>query len=291
MADASILIAEDDLFLQQIYVKSLKEAGYAVTVVPDGRQALDKLAQGGWDLLLLDLKLPELSGIEVLEEMRKNATLKDVPVLVLTNFAEDEYGEKCRQLGVEGFFTKSNLSFEMILANIRKILSGKLGGAKAKAVATPAEPAAPKPAPAPDAPADGKEPTKILVVEDDPFLLQIYKQNLQERHYDVVGVTTGREALQRLSSEGGWRMILLDLLMPEMDGFSVLEELRARGISQNVPVMVLTNLSQENDQKKALEMGAVDFAIKSELSFDEIVARVENVLKKKGGKPPAPARS
>lgn len=288
MVNHHILIAEDDLFLQQIYRASLEKLGYTVGVAANGRETLGKLAEGGWDLVLLDLNMPEVTGFDVLESMKRDGTIETIPVIVLTNFSEEEHGKRCLQIGAKAYYTKSNLSFEDILMQVKKLLKDRVVSepkqapvaASAKA-ATPdsakAAPPAPAASPAPSASAGKK---RVLVVEDDPFLSEIYKQNMEERGYDVSAAQSGRAALDILVKDAQWNIVLLDLLMPEMDGFTVLENLKAQGLSAKIPVMVLTNLSQENDQKKALELGAADFAIKSELSFDEIVARVESVMKK-----------
>ncbi len=269
MAKPVILIAEDDLFLHQIYRHSLEAAGYTVEIALNGKELLAKLDATKIDLLLLDLNMPEVSGTEVLEKLNADGRIKTLPVIVLTNYSEDEYVKKSMELGVKAFFTKSNLSFDTILERIRVLLKIRTDA--------PNQQSAPAAA-AGDAKASGTP--RVLVVEDDPFLLEIYKQNLKERGYDVSSATGGKEALDLLSRDKNWNVMLLDLLMPEVDGFTVLERLKEKGMAGVIPTIVLTNLSQESDQKKALELGAVDFAVKSELSFDEIVARVEGAMKK-----------
>lgn len=269
MAKPVILIAEDDLFLEQIYRRSLEAAGYDVLFAVSGREVLEKLASSRVDLLLLDLNMADVTGIQVLETMRADKKLAALPVIVLTNYSEEEYGQKCKDLGVKAFFTKSNLSFDMILDRIKNILRSKSDGSDAAKPVKVAKPVT-----------EASGAARVLVIEDDPFLLEIYKQNLKERGYDVSSAMGGREALEMISEDQNWNVILLDLLMPEIDGFTVLERLKEKGLLPGLPVIVLTNLSQESDQKKALELGAIDFAVKSELSFDEIVAHVEDALKK-----------
>jgi DNA-binding response OmpR family regulator len=263
-----ILIAEDDLFLQQIYQRSLTEAGYEVDLASDGKQALEKLKADHIDLVLIDLKMPVMSGEELILSLKKDPSLSSLPFMVLTNTGEDEITEKCKEWGAKGCFTKSNLSFEEIIERIRSIIGeGNVVVKESKKQLNTTQ---------------EKEPSstrRVLVVEDDPFLLQIYRQNLEERGFSVMPVESGAQALDILERDQHYEVIILDLLMPEMDGFTVLEKLSGLGVSKKIPVIVLTNLSQESDHKKALELGAKDFAIKSELSFDEIVAKVEAALR------------
>lgn len=267
-----ILIAEDDLFLQQIYSRSLTEAGYLVELASDGKDALTKTKAKPADLLLIDLKMPVMGGEELIGELKKDPSLGAIPFIVLTNFPEEEIQEKCVLWGAKGCFTKSNLSFEEILGRVRSIIGDGT-------VVPKEEPKIPATQTATKNAQDGTI-RRVLVVEDDPFLLQIYRQNLEERGFSVTPVDGGKQALEVLERDQHFQVIILDLLMPEMDGFTVLEKLKSLGISAKIPVLVLTNLSQESDQKKALELGARDFAIKSELSFDEIVAKVEGAIMK-----------
>ncbi len=117
---------------------------------------------------------------------------------------------------------------------------------------------------------------KILIAEDEKAIGKALGLKLEHIGYEAVVVNNGQEALERIK-EGGYDLLLIDLIMPVMDGFSTLEALRKMG--NKVPVVVLSNLSQGNDLKRARELGAKDYFIKSDTSLSSIVEYVERNIR------------
>jgi CheY-like chemotaxis protein len=118
---------------------------------------------------------------------------------------------------------------------------------------------------------------KVLVVEDDRFLISAYRAKLSKSGYEVHMAGDGEEALEHLKTEHP-DIILLDLVMPRKDGFATLAEIRQIESLKNVPVIVASNLGQKEDIDKAKSLGASDFIIKSDLSMDDLVVKIENLL-------------
>lgn len=116
---------------------------------------------------------------------------------------------------------------------------------------------------------------RILICEDEKPLSSALNLKLSSQGYTPTIVNNGREALEKLS-QNQFDLILLDLIMPEVDGFEVLEELKNKGIS--TPVIVLSNLGQKEDIEKAKTLGAKDFFIKSDTPIAEVVEKVKNHL-------------
>lgn len=115
---------------------------------------------------------------------------------------------------------------------------------------------------------------KVLLIEDDLSLLKIYSNKLKISGYDVSMATTGDEGLRKAQVERP-RLILLDLILPGMDGFLVLEKLKADPQTKDSPVIISSNLGQEGDVERALELGAVDYLIKSDVSLVDLVEKVK----------------
>ena len=114
----------------------------------------------------------------------------------------------------------------------------------------------------------------VLVVEDDPILKNLLGNTFSGR-YKAVYAGTGIEALQFLE-EYKPDMMLLDLMLPEMGGFEVLEKVRARTDElRNTPIIVVSNLSQDEDQEKAKALGANDYMVKAEVAIEEITAKID----------------
>ncbi|HCX27784.1 MAG TPA: response regulator [Candidatus Portnoybacteria bacterium] len=119
---------------------------------------------------------------------------------------------------------------------------------------------------------------KILLVEDDNFLLNMYADKFRVEGFEVFIADNGATGL-KLAKEKAPDLILLDVLLPKMSGFEVLQELNKDQRAKNIPVILLTNLSQKEEVTKGLELGAKDFLIKAHFMPQEVVAKVKSVLK------------
>jgi two-component system phosphate regulon response regulator PhoB/two-component system alkaline phosphatase synthesis response regulator PhoP len=117
---------------------------------------------------------------------------------------------------------------------------------------------------------------KVLVVEDDRFLISAYRAKLSKSGFEVQLAGDGVEALAALKSFIP-DVILLDLVMPRMDGFATLEAIKKQETLKNIPIIVTSNLGQKEDIDKAMQLGATDFMIKSDFSMEELIARIQSV--------------
>lgn len=120
---------------------------------------------------------------------------------------------------------------------------------------------------------------KVLLVEDDQALLKIYSNKLRLNGFNVLMATTGDEAIRKALAEAP-RIILLDVILPEKDGFLVLEELKQSPVTKKIPVVILSNLGQESDIDRGRKLGAIDYLVKSDVSLMDLVAKVKQYIKK-----------
>lgn len=116
---------------------------------------------------------------------------------------------------------------------------------------------------------------KILIVEDRKPILKALEIKLVRAGFDVATAEDGEIALQKIQSDK-FDLILLDLVLPKIDGFSILAELKTRNIK--TPVIVLSNLSQDQDERRAKELGAIDYFIKSDIAINDVVKKVSSLL-------------
>ena len=116
---------------------------------------------------------------------------------------------------------------------------------------------------------------KILIVEDEEPMARALVLKLEKEGYEAKSVEDGSKALEVLDKEK-FDLILLDLMMPKLDGFGVLEEIKKRNIK--VPVIVSSNLSQDSDFKKAKELGAKDFFVKSDTPLVQVIKHIKEAL-------------
>jgi len=117
---------------------------------------------------------------------------------------------------------------------------------------------------------------KILIAEDDPFLMKVMGNILSDEGFEIELAEDGAEAIAKIGKDG-YAVVLLDLIMPKKTGFEVLEEAKKKGVK--TPILVFSNLSQPEDKKEALELGAKDYFVKSDMSIDEVAAAVKKYAK------------
>jgi len=120
---------------------------------------------------------------------------------------------------------------------------------------------------------------KILLVEDDPFLLGMYAAKFELANFKVIIATDGEKAYQAAKKES-FDIILLDVVLPKINGLEVLQKFRAGKENKTTPVVMLTNLSQKNEVDEALRLGAVDYLIKAHFMPSEVVEKIKTILKK-----------
>ncbi len=119
---------------------------------------------------------------------------------------------------------------------------------------------------------------KILVVEDDLFLIRAYQIKLEKEGFEVMVATEGTAAMDYLQKDPP-DMVMLDLMLPGISGFDVLENIRKNPKWKGVPVIVLTNLGQEQDKKRVEELGVKDYIVKANVKIADVIEKVKGYLK------------
>ena len=125
--------------------------------------------------------------------------------------------------------------------------------------------------------AEKEKTAKILVVEDEEILLTGLKEELESGGYTVQGASDGVEGIEQAKSFKP-ELILLDLLMPKMDGMEMLQKLKADAETRDIPVVILTNLSDYEKISEALSLGAMDYLVKANYKLEDLLVKVRTVL-------------
>jgi len=119
---------------------------------------------------------------------------------------------------------------------------------------------------------------KILIIEDDKFLRDLLVKKLTEENFSVVTAIDGEEGIKKIQ-EVNPSLILLDLILPGINGFEVLKKTKENPATKEIPVIVLSNLGQKEDIERAIELGSEDYLVKAHFTLDEIVGKVKKYLK------------
>ena len=214
----TVMIVDDNEIDRKEMTQIVEDEGIRTIVADSGRKCLDIVAEALPDVLVLDLMMPEMDGFEVLEKVRNMPEARDLPVIIVT--AKDLTPEDRERLSgnVFSILSKRATTSKNLLEEIKKILSGIKYHAPVK-----------RPVPS----------RRILLVEDNEAAIIQVKAMLESEGYLVDAARGGREALDYVKDnvpDG----IILDLMMPEVDGFEVLEKIRGREETAKIPVLVLT---------------------------------------------------
>ena len=119
---------------------------------------------------------------------------------------------------------------------------------------------------------------KILIIEDDKFLREVIAKKLTTEGYEIIEAVNGENGITQ-AGETKPNLILLDLILPGIDGFGVLTQLKENTGTKEIPIIILSNLSQENEIKRALALGAADFLIKANFTPSEIIKKIKKIKK------------
>ncbi len=120
---------------------------------------------------------------------------------------------------------------------------------------------------------------KILLVEDDKFLSNLLKIKLEKGGFEVVRAFNGEEAILKLKNEQDVKLIILDIILPQKNGFEVMQEINQDPLLSKIPIIIVSNLAQEEDVAKGKTLGAIDYFVKSKTPIDQLIKKVEELCK------------
>jgi len=268
-----IIIVEDDPMLGEIYEKKFTEAGFEMRLVTSGKAVEGEVAAYQPEMVLLDIVLPDMDGYEILEALSKNDATKSVPTYVFSNLSAKEDIERATSLGAKGFITKSSFTPTQLVDEVKKIL-GSVPAENIPAAAVPTSSGAEKSI------SNQKESSghKILIIEDEDVFIEMFGDKLKQEGFEVVSAKNGKWGLKE-AENGGFACILLDMMMPAMNGYEAVKELRANEKSKNTPIIILSNSALDSEVQQALALGANEYYIKTQVTPGEVADRVKDLIK------------
>lgn len=248
-----LLIIEDDEVEARSMVTLLKERDIAITVAATGREAIELLEREKFDSIVLDLGLSDMPGFELLEHMQKMNGSFRTPVIIHSGKDLTHEDERKLRKYAESIIIKGAKSPERLLNEVTLFLhlvENKLHPDKQKMIRASLDK---------ESMLEGK---KVLLVDDDMRNLFSLSSVLSERHMTVIEAENGKVALERLSEDPDQDIVLMDIMMPEMDGYSAIREIRKNPRFRNLPVIAMTAKALKGDHEKCLAAGASDYISK-----------------------------
>lgn len=119
----------------------------------------------------------------------------------------------------------------------------------------------------------------ILIIEDDDFFRELVKKKFSSKELHVFEAIDGEKGIEAIKEKKP-DLILLDLLLPNVDGFEVLVKIKSDPETSSIPVIILSNLGQQEDIERGLKLGAIDYLIKSQFDIDQVIEKIKNILEK-----------
>ncbi len=256
-----ILLALSDKNLTKILAEHLTKIGHTVESVNDGNEVIEKMKTVKPDLLLIDTVLPNKSGYDVLNEKSFDKAVTKIPVIIISNAGEPIQMRKIPSTPViKDYIIKPHVDPEEVVEKIELAFGRDTSANKNKEKTTP------------------KTGKKILWVEDDKLLGTILTKKIESSGYVLLKATNSHEALAFLQTEMP-DLIMLDILLPGMNGFNILQQIKTNEKDRKIPVMILSNLNKQSDIEKAKLLGADKFIIKAAVSLGEIVEEIASLIK------------
>jgi DNA-binding response OmpR family regulator len=279
---SKILIVEDNNVLLKALDSKLRREGFQTVTANDGAEVINIINKEKPDLVLLDILLPNKSGMEILEELYK----KDIKltIIIISNSGQFIETERAKRLGVKDFLVKTDFTPQEVLEKVKKYASPssskQLSHAK-KEINTESDFPESKDKKNSDqnVQKNNNSDKLVMVIEDDNLLRRLLTKGLTVSGFKVESISSGKEALEKLKSMTP-SVILLDLVMPGIDGFYVLEQIRKNEKTKKLPVIILSNLGDEESIAKTKALGVEDYLVKANIFLGEVQDKVLEVIKK-----------
>jgi CheY-like chemotaxis protein len=249
-----LLVVEDNDMERQSIVELLGYNDIEITTVATGEEAYNALLDRPFDCCVLDLRLPDMTGFELLDRIHEDPTLRDVPVVVFTGKDLSVEEETRLKTMAKSIVLKDVQSPERLLDETALFLHRVI-------------------ADLPDSKQQMLERLhstnevlrgrKVLIVDDDARNIFALSTVLENQEMEILSATNGRQAIELIKSHADdLSMVLMDIMMPEMDGYETMREIRKQSEFRHLPILALTAKAMKGDREKCLEAGASDYIAK-----------------------------
>ncbi len=239
----TVLVIDDDAEMRDMMKRHLTKNGFDVQVAETGEKGLEMAQSLSPDLITLDVLMPSMDGWSVLTSLKSDPKTSDIPVVMITI---SDGKKTAHTLGASEFLLKP-VDHNKLIEVLNKFIHDHSSGS-------------------------------IMVVEDNTTLRQILNHHLTKEGWNVILVKNGREAIDKLKSINKLALILLDLIMPEMDGFQLIKELQNHDQWQSIPIVVLTEKNLTPEDSERLDGNVNKIFMKSTYSENDLLNVVHNLV-------------
>jgi CheY-like chemotaxis protein len=273
-----VLVVDDNATNRRILDEMLRQWGMRPTVVDNGNAALAALEQAirtgePFALALLDVQMPDMDGFELAQRIQQQPDFAGATIMMLTSGGRPGDAVRCRELGIAAFLTKPLRQSEL-----RKAIQGVLGASTLRASGQAAD----------VKPGAKCRPLRILLAEDNPINQKLAVRLLEKQGHATAVAGDGREAIAAWET-GSFDLILMDVQMPEVDGFMATAAIREREMStgrRRIPILAMTAYAMKGDRERCLDCG-MDGYVSKPIRSDELYAAIQALVEPNGEREPA----
>jgi len=248
-----LLVVEDNDIERQSIVELLGDKDIEMVTVATGGEAMDAMLDSIFDCVVLDLRLPDITGFELLEKMHAEPVLEHIPVVVFTGKDLTLAEQAQLKTMAKGIVLKDVQSPERLLDETALFLHRVVTDLPAEKQAMLERLHGSK---------EVLRHRTVLIVDDDARNIFALTSLLENQEMEVISTTNGRSAIELIESTPELSLVLMDIMMPEMDGYETMKEIRRSAKFRTLPILALTAKAMKGDREKCLDAGASDYIAK-----------------------------
>lgn len=253
--------------IAEIYQKKFESAGMEVKLASTGKEVLRLAGQEKFDLILLDMVMPEMSGMDVLKELRRNGEYDaDLRIIIFSSLTENEIQKEALENGADGFIGKTQYNPSDLVAEIQRILREFEERSKNK-IRLSGE----------NAPAELTE-KKILLIEDEEIFWDMFGKKLEDEGYHLEYAKNGAWGL-KLAMEKDFDLVITDMVMPAIGGEEIVRRLRSEDKTKSTPIIVISASVTDKERDLVKEYGVSEFLVKTHIIPSDLSRIIGEILK------------
>ncbi|MBF0450612.1 MAG: response regulator [Candidatus Magnetomorum sp.] len=246
-ATSHILIVEDSAMIRKYLRNVLSPLGMNLSEASDGLMALNQINENHFDLVITDIDMPNMNGIDLCQQLKKNPVTRSMPLIMVSSLDSDEDIDRGFQAGASVYISKTDVQ-KRLCASVKDVLSKT----------------------------SVRKRQSLLVVDDSLIIRSIVEEGLSQAGFQVMTAANGKEALNMISIKQP-DLILCDIAMPVMDGFEFCRAVKSDELLKSSPFVVMSTSSERGQMKRMLEIGASAYIVKP-FNIDQLVFLVEKIL-------------
>ncbi|MFA6096799.1 MAG: response regulator [Candidatus Paceibacterota bacterium] len=269
-----VLIIKDSEGCSESLKTGLENENYDVIVFEDGEGVMKVIREYKPQLIILFALYNKLTEYYIIKEKREMLDEESIPLMIVTNTDRGSEIEGVFHFGAVNCILKGDFNAKEIVNNVNEYFmshntdktmpKNNMENKTIKEIGEEVK----------------NKGLRVLLVEDDEFLRDICKRKLEIEGFNVSVAVDGAQALKKVEEEDP-QMILLDVILPGLDGFEILKAVKANPARAKTPVIMLTNLGQTSEVEKGLSLGADEYIVKAHFTIGEIIEKIKTVMKRK----------